>query len=72
MKIPVLGSEIIGLVPKCTLLEAAEFYIDQEGLFVLDEKSKIQLAVHKLGLNQLSEFNPDARIIEYATLSFLY
>ena len=64
LRLPVIGSEIIGLVPVQCLLEAAEYYIEQEQLFVLEERSKIQLAVHKLGLSELSEFDPDKRIIE--------
>ena len=59
-----LGSEIIGLVPLQTLLEAAEFYIDKEDLFILDEASKIQLVIHKLGLSQIKKFEPGSRIIE--------
>ena len=64
MKLPVLGSEIIGLVPLQPLLEAAEFYIKEGGYFVLEEKSKVQLAINKLGLSQIKEFDPETRIIE--------
>jgi len=62
--LPVLGSEIIGLVPLQPLLEAANFYIEQGDYFLLEERSKIQLAINKLGLSQIKEFDPNTRIIE--------
>ena len=65
LKIPVAGSEIVGLVPLDSVLQAAEYYIEKNGLFILDERSKIQLVIDRLGLNSLSQFIPDKRIIEY-------
>lgn len=61
----VTGSEIVGLVPLSALLDAAQFYMDREGLFVLDEDQKVHLAINRLGLSTLSPFNPKERIIEY-------
>jgi len=61
----VTGSEIVGLVPLSALLDAAEFYMEREGLFVLDEDQKVHLAINRLGLSTLSPFNPKERIIEY-------
>lgn len=65
LKLAVAGSEIVGLVPLRALLMAAEHYIRKEGLFIVDERQKIRLAVERLGLNSVSRFDPDKRVIEY-------
>ena len=61
----VAGSELVGLIPLQALLLAAEHYIAREGLFILDERQKIRLAVERLGLNSVSPFVPARRIIEH-------
>ncbi|MFN3782157.1 MAG: cyclodeaminase/cyclohydrolase family protein, partial [Candidatus Kapaibacteriota bacterium] len=43
----------------------AEYYIEKEDLFILDEDQKIKLVVDRLGLNSISKFNPKKKIIEY-------
>ncbi|XP_045107943.1 formimidoyltransferase-cyclodeaminase-like [Portunus trituberculatus] len=65
LKIGVMGSEVVGLVPLAALLQAAEYYIAKEELFILEEEQKVQLAINRLGLSTLSPFNPKERIIEY-------
>ena len=65
LNLPVVGSQVVGLIPLQPLLAAAEFYIQRENLFVLDEDQKIGLAVHRLGLHSLSYFDPKQRVIEY-------
>ena len=65
LKIPVTGSEIVGLVPLEALLAVSQFYIERESLFVLEEDQKVHLAINRLGLNSLSNFEPSKRIIEY-------
>ena len=65
IKVGVAGSEIVGLVPLEPMLKAAEYYIEKENLFILDEKQKIQLVVDRLGLNSVSQFKPEERIIDY-------
>ncbi len=59
------GSELIGLIPLEALMMAAEYYIEKENLFILEEDQKIKLVVDRLGLNSISKFVPDQRIIEY-------
>ncbi len=59
------GSELVGLIPLEAMLMAAEYYIKKENLFIIDEKQKIRLVVERLGLNSVSPFNPEKRIIEY-------
>nr|XP_039267611.1 formimidoyltransferase-cyclodeaminase-like [Styela clava] len=65
LKLPVTGSEVVGLVPLDSILQAAEFYIEKEHLFVLEERDKVRLAINRLSLNSLGQFDPDKRIIEY-------
>ena len=43
---------------------AAEYYIKKENLFVLSENQKIFLVIERLGLNSISKFNPQERIVE--------
>ncbi len=59
------GSELVGLIPLEAMLMAAEYYIQKENLFIIDEKQKIRLVVERLGLNSVSPFIPEKRIIEY-------
>jgi len=61
----VTGSELVGLVPLQALLSAADFYIEKEGLMVLEEDQKVHLAINRMGLSTLSPFNAKERIIEY-------
>ncbi|NXB99259.1 FTCD cyclodeaminase, partial [Orthonyx spaldingii] len=65
LNLPVVGSQLVGLVPKKAMLDAAEFYIKKEKLFILEEEQKIRLVVNRLGLDSLSPFHPRERIIEY-------
>jgi glutamate formiminotransferase/formiminotetrahydrofolate cyclodeaminase len=63
--VAVAGSELVGLIPREAMLLAAEYYIERENLFILDERQKIRLAIERLGLNSVGQFDPDSRIIEY-------
>ncbi|MFU8768845.1 MAG: glutamate formimidoyltransferase [Desulfotignum sp.] len=65
LNVAVTGSEIVGVVPLEAVLAAADFYIEKENLFVLDEDQKVRLAVERLGLNSVAPFNPKEKIIEY-------
>nr|XP_008529619.1 PREDICTED: formimidoyltransferase-cyclodeaminase [Equus przewalskii] len=65
LSLPVVGSQLVGLVPLKALLDAADFYCEKENLFVLEEEHRIRLVVSRLGLDSLSPFNPKERIIEY-------
>jgi glutamate formiminotransferase / formiminotetrahydrofolate cyclodeaminase len=65
LKLAVAGSEIVGLVPLQALLMAAEHYIQEEDLFIVDEGQKIRLAADRLGLGTVSPFVPGKRVIEY-------
>ncbi len=65
LNVAVTGSEIVGVVPLEAMLMAADYYIEKENLFILDEDQKIRLAVERLGLNSVAPFNPKEKIIEY-------
>ena len=65
LNLAVAGSEIVGLIPLQAMLLAADYYMQKEKLFILDEDSKIRLVVERLGLNSVSRFDAKKRIIEY-------
>ena len=65
LNIAVTGSQIVGVVPLEAILMAAEYYIEKENLFVIEEDQKIRLAIERLGLNSVALFNPKEKIIEY-------
>lgn len=60
--VQIFGSEIIGLVPLEALLMAGKYY--SEGRYT-DEKSLVDIAIEKLGLNELNPFNKIEKIIDY-------
>lgn len=65
LNIAVTGSEIVGVVPLEAILMAADYYIEKENLFVLDEDQKVRLAIERLGLSSVAPFNPKEKIVEY-------
>ncbi|MGD9330194.1 MAG: glutamate formimidoyltransferase [Desulfobacterales bacterium] len=65
LKVGVAGSEIVGIVPREAILMAADYYIEKEDLFVLEEDQKVRLAIERLGLNAVAPFKPQEKIIEY-------
>jgi glutamate formiminotransferase len=62
----VTGSELIGLIPLNSMLEAGRYFLKKQkrSLGVAD-KELIKIAVKSLGLDDLAPFNPDEKIIEY-------
>ncbi|XP_020516450.1 formimidoyltransferase-cyclodeaminase [Labrus bergylta] len=69
LKLPVVGSQIVGLIPLKALLHAADDFIQSDGLFIVEEEHKVRLVISKLGLDSLSPFQPMERIIEYMVRS---
>uniref|UniRef100_UPI00398EC023 formimidoyltransferase-cyclodeaminase n=1 Tax=Pristiophorus japonicus TaxID=55135 RepID=UPI00398EC023 len=65
LDLPVVGSQIVGLIPLKAMMDAAEFYMKQENLFILEEEHKIRLVISRLGLDSLAAFKTKERIIEY-------
>jgi len=67
--IRVTGSELVGLVPLQPLLDAGKHYLAKQGRSLgVSENELIEIAVQSLGLNQLGEFKPNERIIEYVLI----
>ena len=63
----VTGSELVGLTPLEPLVEAGRFYLRRQGRSTgLPERELVEIAIQSLGLAQLSPFDPDKRVIEYA------
>ncbi|XP_007228994.2 formimidoyltransferase-cyclodeaminase [Astyanax mexicanus] len=65
LNLPVVGSQIVGLIPLKAMLDCADFYIQKDKLFVVEEEHKVRLVISKLGLDSLGPFVPKERIIEY-------
>lgn len=63
----VSGTEIIGLIPLKTILDAGKHYIEAGKEREYSEKELIQAAVEAMGLDELRPFIPEEKIIEYRT-----
>ena len=62
----VTGSELVGLVPLQSMLEAGKYFLQkQQRSTGVSEKELISIAIKSMGLNELTSFNPNERIIEY-------
>jgi glutamate formiminotransferase/formiminotetrahydrofolate cyclodeaminase len=62
----VTGSELVGLIPLKALTDAGKYFLEkQQRSSGVGEKELIRIAVKTLGLDELSEFKPEERIIEY-------
>ena len=60
--VTVTGSEIVGLVPLASLLEAGKFYTNNKEI---NENKLVEVAIENLGLSSLNPFKPEEKIIEY-------
>lgn len=64
--IRVTGSELVGLVPLQSLLDAGKYFLQKQQRSVgVSEKELIRIAVKSMGLDELGPFKPEERIIEY-------
>ena len=64
--IRVTGSELVGLVPLQSMLEAGRYFLrKQQRSTGVSEKELIKIAVKSMGLDELSPFKPEEKIIEY-------
>lgn len=64
--IRVTGTEIVGLIPKRALIEAGKHYLRlQQRSLGIPESEIIKIAIKSMGLDELKEFNPAEKIIEY-------
>jgi glutamate formiminotransferase len=64
--IKVTGSEIVGMVPMESMIEAGMYFLQKQNLPVnVPDYEKITVAIKSLGLSQLYEFKPEEKILEW-------
>ena len=64
--IRVTGTEIVGLTPKRTLIEAGKYFLEKQHRSVgIPEEDIINIAVKSLGLDDLKPFKPEEKVIEF-------
>jgi glutamate formiminotransferase/formiminotetrahydrofolate cyclodeaminase len=64
--IRVTGSELVGLIPLKAMLDAGKYFLKKQKRSTgVSEKELIKIAVKSLGLDELTPFKPEERIIEY-------
>ncbi len=62
----VTGSELVGLIPLQSMLEAGRYYLtQQERSLGVSEDELIKIAVKSMGLDDLYPFDPNKKIVEY-------
>jgi glutamate formiminotransferase/formiminotetrahydrofolate cyclodeaminase len=62
----VTGTEIVGLLPKSTLVDAGRYFLTQQGRSTgVGDAELIRIAIHTLGLSEIRPFHPKEKIIEY-------
>lgn len=62
----VTGSELVGLVPLKSMLDAGKYFLEkQERSVGVSEDELIKIAVKSMGLDELNPFDPKKNIIEY-------
>ncbi len=63
----VTGSELVGLLPKASILEAGKYYLKKMGESAgIPERDIIETAAQSMGLRDVAEFDMDKKVIEYA------
>jgi glutamate formiminotransferase/formiminotetrahydrofolate cyclodeaminase len=62
----VTGSELVGLVPKKVMIDAGKYFLAKQRRSVgVSDDELIRIAIKTFGLDELSEFDPKKKIIEY-------
>ena len=62
----VTGSELVGLIPLEAMLNAGRYFLEKQGSsYSVSDKELVHTAIVSLGLNDISEFDPNEKIIEY-------
>jgi glutamate formiminotransferase/formiminotetrahydrofolate cyclodeaminase len=63
----VTGSELVGLVPLATILDAGRYFLTkQQRSLGVSDRELVKIAVKSLGLDELGPFDAKEKIIEYA------
>lgn len=62
----VTGTEIVGLVPERTLIEAGKYFLHkQQRSSGIPKEDVLKMAVKSMGLDDLAPFNPEEKVVEY-------
>jgi glutamate formiminotransferase/formiminotetrahydrofolate cyclodeaminase len=62
----VTGSELVGLIPLEAMLETGRHFLElQGGNTGVSERELVRVAIQSLGMEEISAFDPDHKIIEY-------
>ena len=62
----VTGSELVGLIPLESMLDAGKYFLQKQNRSIgVSEEELIHIAIKSLGLDELSSFDPNKKIIEY-------
>jgi glutamate formiminotransferase/formiminotetrahydrofolate cyclodeaminase len=62
----VTGSELVGLIPLKSLLDAGRYYLaKQQRSSGVSDDELIKIAVRSMGLNEIHQFRPEEKIIEF-------
>ncbi len=62
----VTGSELVGLVPLAVMLDAGKYFLrKQQRSMGVSEAELLKIAIKSMGLDELSPFDPQRKIIEY-------
>ena len=72
----VTGSEVVGLLPLSSMVDAGKYYLQKQNKALLatgkqakttgaPERELVNLAIRSMGLDDVAEFDPDKKIIEY-------
>jgi glutamate formiminotransferase/formiminotetrahydrofolate cyclodeaminase len=66
----VTGSEIVGMLPKKSLVDAGRYFLrKQKWSEGASEEELIDAAIRTMGLSELKPFDPQERVIEYKIAS---
>jgi glutamate formiminotransferase/formiminotetrahydrofolate cyclodeaminase len=64
--IRVTGSELVGLIPLKSMTDAGKYFLKKQRRSAgVPEKELIRIAIKSMGLDELSPFKPQEKIIEY-------
>jgi glutamate formiminotransferase/formiminotetrahydrofolate cyclodeaminase len=62
----VTGSELVGLIPLKSLLEAGKYFLNKQNRSSgVPDEELIKMAVRSMGLNDIHPFKPEDKIIDY-------
>ena len=66
MGVRVTGSELVGLIPLKSLLDAGRYFLARQQLSSgVSDDELIKIAIRSMGLNDIHQFKPEEKIIEF-------